>query len=111
MARNKILHLSRPDEKTLAFWRATADDDNEYFKKIAKFSRAIGKNSSSTRRQCALVMRANNAGPLGRLLIMPGRIDKQLRSATRPTKMELNSKKRRKHDSARRQSPKKGHET
>lgn len=111
MARKKILNMSRPDDKTLAFWKATADDHNEYFARIAKFSRALGKNSRSTGRRRAPAMRADNAGPLGRLLVMPSRTDEQLGSATRSIETKLDLKKRRKLDSARRQSQKKRHET
>jgi hypothetical protein len=78
MARNKILHMSRPDQATLNFWKATADDHNEYFARIAKFSRALGKTARSMRRRAPAV-RPANAGPLGRLLVMPSRNDHQLR--------------------------------
>lgn len=47
MARNKILYMSRPDEKNLAFWWATANDHNEYISRIVKFSRALGKKGRS----------------------------------------------------------------
>jgi len=41
MSEKKILYMSRPDERTLKFWKATADDENEYVARIAKFSLAL----------------------------------------------------------------------
>jgi hypothetical protein len=38
--------LRRPDEETLAFWRMTADDENEYVSRIARFSRALDEESA-----------------------------------------------------------------
>ena len=38
--------LRRPDEETLAFWRMTADDENEYVSRVARFSRALDEESA-----------------------------------------------------------------
>jgi len=39
--------LMRPDEETLAFWRMTADNSQEYVSRIAKFSRALSEKSAA----------------------------------------------------------------
>jgi len=89
MARkNKILYISHPDEETLAFWRNCADDRQEYFARIAKFSRALGKNGRSLARSPAVD--TANAGPPGRLLLMPDPANPQPAAATRRTERNAN---------------------
>jgi len=76
-APSKILHMALPDEKTLAFWRATADDPHEYAARIAKFSRAVGgkpmRNAvqSSGRRWRDAATALRSLRPLGKVLVMP----------------------------------------
>ena len=78
-APSKILHMALPDEKTLAFWRATADDPQEYAARIARFSRAIGKDATRNairsperrRREAVRAVQSRRSKPLGKLLTMP----------------------------------------
>jgi hypothetical protein len=78
-APSKTLHLSFPDPETLAFWKMSADDPNEYAKRVARFSRALGNNASkgaaqSSERQwqdAAKLMQSRRSKPLGKLLMMP----------------------------------------
>ena len=79
MSEKKILYISRPDEQTLAFWKATADDQNEYVARIAKFSRALGKNGTF-RSWVRPAVRRENGRSLGRLLFMPSRAAPRVQS-------------------------------
>ena len=42
-----VLKISWPDPETVAFWRATADDPQEFARRIAKFSRRMQAYKSS----------------------------------------------------------------
>lgn len=78
----RIMHLRFPDEQTLAFWRATADDPGEYASRIAKFSR-LSKNQPKKvvkppRIRPAEIVKgeqSKNSRALGNLLVMPKRFD------------------------------------
>jgi hypothetical protein len=87
-APSKILHMALPDEETLAFWKAAADDPHEYAARVAKFSRAVGgkpmKNAvqSSGRRWRDAARAARSRHPPGRLLVMPKHSDLGSRSSS-----------------------------
>jgi hypothetical protein len=74
---SKLLPLSFPDPETAAFWRMTADDLNEYARRIAKFSRAVGGETirnvvkPSGRRWREVASAARSRHPPARLLVMP----------------------------------------
>lgn len=73
---SKILHMSLPDEQTLAFWKMTAEDTREYADRVAKFSRALGGNDvtnavQSRRRWQDAARAAHPRHPPGKLLVMP----------------------------------------
>ena len=78
-ASSKILHMALPDEETLAFWKATADDPQEYAARIARFSRALGKDAKRNafrsperrRREAVRAVQSRRSKPLGKLLTMP----------------------------------------
>lgn len=78
-APRKILHMSLPDEETLAFWKATADDPQEYADRITRFSRALGNNAKRNafrsperrRRNAVRAVQSRRSKPLGKLLTMP----------------------------------------
>ena len=80
---SKILHMSLPDEETLAFWKMTADDPHEYAARIARFSKALGKAAAtkavrpSERRwqDAARATQSRCSKPLGKLLTMPSHPD------------------------------------
>ena len=79
--RPKILRMSLPDDETLAFWKATADDLDEFAARLARFSRALNKEvvakavRSPRRRRRGTETSVRSARPrvLGKLLIMPKR--------------------------------------
>lgn len=83
-----VLVLRRPDEKTLAFWRMTADDFEEYVSRIARFSRALSEKSArnavqSSSANAAIAAEPRRSKPLGRLLVMPSHTDLGSRSSSR----------------------------
>lgn len=48
--RAPVLQMVLPDQETLDFWRATADNPQEFARRIAKFSRRMQRcESASTR--------------------------------------------------------------
>jgi hypothetical protein len=71
--------LRRPDEETLAFWRATADDPHEVASRIARFSRALGEESTRNAvqssgfrlRNAAIGVESRRSDPRGRVLVLP----------------------------------------
>jgi|CZKY01.1.fsa_nt_gi hypothetical protein len=79
----KVLHLLFPDGETQSFWRATADSPAEYAARIARFSRALGKEqprngvqlSEPRWQEAAAAVQSRRSGPLARVLIMPSRCD------------------------------------
>jgi hypothetical protein len=80
-APSKILHMSFPDDETLAFWRMTAHDLNEYAARIARFSRTVGEGSmrnavqSSGHRWRDAANAVLARRPLGKVLVMPVHAD------------------------------------
>jgi hypothetical protein len=76
-APSKILHMSLPDEETLAFWKMTADDPREYAARIARFSCVVGEKAmtnavqSSGRRWRDVATDALPRRPPGKLLVLP----------------------------------------
>src|SRR5437667_4152505 len=80
-APSKILHMSVPDDETLAFWRVTADDLNEYAARIARFSRTVGEGpmrnavQSSGHRWQDAATAVLSRRPLGKVLVLPMRAD------------------------------------
>jgi hypothetical protein len=69
--------MALPDDETLAFWKAAADDPHEYAARVAKFSRAVGgkpmRNAvqSSGHRWRDAATAALPRRPLGKILVMP----------------------------------------
>ncbi len=83
-----VLVLRRPDEETLAFWRMTADDFQEYVSRIARFSRALSEKSArnavqSLSRNAAIAAEPRRSKPPGRLLVMPSPTELGSRSSSR----------------------------
>ncbi len=79
----KILHMALPDEETRSFWKATAEHPGEYAARVARFSRVVGTEAptqslQSARRglrQTTSTVRSRGSKPLGKVLIMPNRLD------------------------------------
>ena len=46
--RAPVLRITWPDPQTVAFWRATADDPQEFARRLAKFSRRMQTYESSS---------------------------------------------------------------
>jgi len=82
-----VFALRRPDEETLAFWRATGDFQ-EYVSRIARFSRTLSEKSArnavqSSSGNAAIAAKPRQSKPLGRLLVMPSHTDLGSRSSSR----------------------------
>jgi hypothetical protein len=79
----KVLHMLFPDGETQSFWRATAASAAEYSARIARFSRALGKEQSGNAvplseprwQEAAAAVQSRRSRPLARVLIMPNRCD------------------------------------
>lgn len=89
---NKPLRVVFPDKATMAFWQLTAEDPNECASRIARFSRAMGREGvtkptrSSDSQWRGLLREADRrrAEPRGKLLAMPARHEVGLTSHSQP---------------------------
>src|SRR5271157_2168895 len=85
----RVLNLTFPDDETLAFWKATEDGPDEYAARVARFSKALGKEQPRTAplppvrrlRDFATARRSHRA--LARVLVMPMTFDLDSRSSAR----------------------------
>ncbi len=88
----KILNLLLPDDETLAFWKATADDPDEFAARVARFSRALTNGvaakavKSPVRRPQGTGTSVQSTRPTvpGKLLIMPPLPKKPVKSPAQP---------------------------
>src|SRR5712692_11945179 len=99
-APSKILHMALPDDETLTFWKITADDPGEYAARVARFSRALGKDAKRTAsrsperllRDAVPAVQSRRYKLPGKLLIMPSHPHVGARSSARELKRNSRSR-------------------